>query len=41
MHRLLLAAARADLEARSEPERRHASRLRRAWSDALAAFLRS
>jgi hypothetical protein len=39
--RMLLAAARADLEARSEPERRHATRLRRAWSDALAAFVRS
>ena len=37
---LVLAAARADLEARNVREREHVSRLRRAWSDALAAFLR-
>jgi hypothetical protein len=37
---LVLAAARADLEARNALERQHVSRLRRAWSDALAAFLR-
>jgi hypothetical protein len=40
LERLVLAAARADLEARGEGERRHTARLRRAWSDALAAFLR-
>lgn len=40
VERLVLAAARADLEARGEEEREHTSRLRRAWSDALAAFLR-
>jgi hypothetical protein len=37
---LVLAAARADLEARSVREREHVGRFRRAWSDALAAFLR-
>jgi Histidine kinase-, DNA gyrase B-, and HSP90-like ATPase len=37
---LVLAAARADLEARNVREREHVGRLRRAWSDALAAFLR-
>ena len=41
LERLVLAAARADLEARGEDERRHTARLRRAWSDALAAFLRT
>lgn len=40
LERLVLAAARADLEARGEDERQHTARLRRAWSDALAAFLR-
>jgi len=40
LERLLLAAARADLEARNPREREFGSRLRRAWSDALAAFLR-
>jgi hypothetical protein len=40
LERLLLAAARADLEARNSREREFGSRLRRAWSDALAAFLR-
>ena len=40
IERLLLAAARADLEARGDGERQHTVRLRRAWSDALAAFLR-
>ncbi|HWI20702.1 MAG TPA: ATP-binding protein [Vicinamibacterales bacterium] len=40
IERLILAAARADLEARGDKERSHAARLRRAWSDALTAFLR-
>jgi hypothetical protein len=40
VERLVLAAARADLEARGDDERQHTVRLRRAWSDALAAFLR-
>jgi hypothetical protein len=40
IERLVLAAARADLEARAAEERQHTVRLRRAWSDALAAFLR-
>jgi hypothetical protein len=40
IERLVLAAARADLEARGDKERNHTARLRRAWSDALAAFLR-
>jgi hypothetical protein len=40
IERLVLAAARADLEARGDKERKNAARLRRAWSDALAAFLR-
>lgn len=40
VQRLVLAAARADLEARGDEERDHTARLRRAWSDALAAFLR-
>lgn len=40
LERLVLAAARADLEARGDAERQHTARLRRAWSDALAAFLR-
>jgi hypothetical protein len=40
LERLILAAARADLEARGARERAHTIRLRRAWSDALAAFLR-
>lgn len=40
VERLVLAAARADLEARGDEEREHTARLRRAWSDALAAFLR-
>lgn len=40
LERLVLAAARADLEARGQEERDHTARLRRAWSDALAAFLR-
>jgi len=40
VERLVLAAARADLEARGDDERQHTARLRRAWSDALAAFLR-
>ncbi len=39
VERLLLAAARADLEACNSDERRCVSRLRRAWSDALAAFV--
>lgn len=39
VERLLLAAARADLEATTAWERKYVSRLRRAWSDALAAFL--
>lgn len=37
---LVLAAARADLEVKDARERAHVSRLRRAWSDALVAFLR-
>jgi hypothetical protein len=37
---LVLAAARAELEAKNDLERQHVARLRRAWSDALAAFLR-
>lgn len=37
---LVLAAARADLEVRDARERAHVTRLRRAWSDALVAFLR-
>lgn len=41
LDRLLLAAARADLEARGPVQRKHAASLRRAWSDAIAAFLRS
>lgn len=41
VERLVLAAARADLEARDRGEREHTTRLRRAWSDALAAFLRA
>lgn len=40
LERLVLAAARADLEPRGARERAQALRLRRAWSDALAAFLR-
>lgn len=40
LERLILAAARADLEARGPGERAQTIRLRRAWSDALAAFLR-
>jgi hypothetical protein len=40
VERLVLAAARADLESRGDGERQHTVRLRRAWSDALAAFLR-
>jgi hypothetical protein len=39
VERLLLAAARADLEAVTSGERRYVVRLRRAWGDALAAFL--
>jgi hypothetical protein len=41
LDRLLLAAARADLDVRSPAARKYAENLRRAWSDALAAFLRS
>lgn len=40
LDRLLLAAARADLEARGPVQRKYADTLRRAWSDAIAAFLR-
>lgn len=39
VERLLLAAARADLEAATSGERECVVRLRRAWGDALAAFL--
>jgi hypothetical protein len=39
IERLLLAAARADLEADTSREREYVLRLRRAWGDALAAFL--
>ena len=39
VERLLLAAARADLEAVTSGERQYVVRLRRAWGDALAAFL--
>lgn len=39
LERLVLAAARADLDVRGTRERQHTARLRRAWSDALAAFL--
>ena len=41
LDRLLLAAARADLDTRGPLQRKHAESLRRAWSDAIAAFLRS
>jgi hypothetical protein len=41
LDRLLLAAARADLDARGPAAQKHAESLRRAWSDAIAAFLRS
>ena len=40
LDRLLLAAARADLDARGPAQRKFADNLRRAWSDAIAAFLR-
>lgn len=40
LDRLLLAAARADLDTRGPLQRKHAESLRRAWSDAIAAFLR-
>jgi hypothetical protein len=39
LEKLLLAAARADLEASSEAERHWLQRHRNAWSDALATFL--
>jgi hypothetical protein len=41
LDRLVLAAARADLEARGPMQRKHVENRRRAWSDAIAAFLRS
>jgi hypothetical protein len=41
LERLLLAAARADLEARGPVQRKYAETMRRAWSDAIAAFLRA
>lgn len=41
LDRLLLAAARADLDAKSPLQRKHAATLRRSWSDAIATFLRS
>jgi hypothetical protein len=41
LDRLLLAAARADLDVAGPLQRKHAESLRRAWSDAIAAFLRS
>ncbi|MGE3403769.1 MAG: ATP-binding protein [Vicinamibacterales bacterium] len=41
LDRLVLAAARADLEANSPLQRKHVESLRRAWSDAIAVFLRS
>lgn len=41
LDRLLLAAARADLDASGPLQRKHAESLRLAWSDAIAAFLRS
>jgi hypothetical protein len=40
LDRLLLAAARADLDARGPAQRKFADSMRRAWSDAIAAFLR-
>jgi hypothetical protein len=40
LDRLLLAAARADLDARGPIQREHTENSRRSWSDAIAAFLR-